>query len=63
MYGALPGGGRNVILNGCDTMETAVKFNPTGAAGTMLDHRSILQVRIRVVVCACVCVCVCVCAA
>ena len=59
MFSALPGGGRNVILNGCDTTKTAVKFNPTGAAGTMLDHWSILQVRIRVVVCVCVCVCVC----
>ena len=40
---ALPGGGRNVILNGCDNPATAALFSSTGAAGTMFDHWSILQ--------------------
>jgi hypothetical protein len=32
---ALPGGGRSLILNGVDTLETARLFNPTGASGVM----------------------------
>jgi hypothetical protein len=41
-FDALPGG-RNIILNGVDTVETAALFNPTGASGVMIDHWSILQ--------------------
>ena len=42
-FDALPGGGRNIILNGVDTVGTAALFNPTGASGVMIDHWSILQ--------------------
>jgi hypothetical protein len=42
-FDAIPGGGRNIILNAVDTSETAQRFNPTGAAGCMLDHWTILQ--------------------
>ena len=41
-FDALPGG-RNIILNGVDTVETAQLFNPTGAGGVMVDHWTILQ--------------------
>jgi hypothetical protein len=37
-FDLLPGGGRNIFLNGVDAADTAAKFNPTGAAGVMLDH-------------------------
>jgi len=37
------GDGQNLILNGMDTVETAELFVPTGAAGAMFDHWSILQ--------------------
>jgi hypothetical protein len=40
-------GGRNIILNGVDVPDTAAQFNPTGAAGVMLDHWSILQYLFR----------------
>jgi hypothetical protein len=42
-FDALPGGQRNIILNGVDTVETAQLFNPTGASGVMVDHWTILQ--------------------
>ena len=45
-FDAVPGG-RNVILNGVDTTDTANLFNPTGVAGVMLDHWSILQFLLR----------------
>ena len=34
---------KNIVLNGCDDMETAREFAATGVAGTMFDHFSILQ--------------------
>ena len=40
---ALPGGQRNIILNGVDNTDTAALFNPTGVSGVMIDHWSILQ--------------------
>ena len=43
-FDALPGGQRNILLNGVDTVETAKAFNPTGASGVMIDHWTILQV-------------------
>ena len=42
-FDALPGGGRNIILNGVDTVRTAELFNPTGVSGVMVDHWTILQ--------------------
>jgi hypothetical protein len=42
-FDALPGGQRNIFLNGVDTLDTAQLFNPTGAAGVMIDHWTILQ--------------------
>jgi len=42
-FDALPGGPRGAILNGVDDLETAHKFNPTGASGVMVDHWTILQ--------------------
>jgi hypothetical protein len=42
-FDALPGGKRGIILNGVDTIDTAKKFNPTGASGVMVDHWTILQ--------------------
>eukprot|EP00937_MAST-01D_sp_MAST-1D-sp2_P001452 g1452.t1 len=39
----LPGGERNIILNGVDDVETAELFHPTGVSGVMIDHWSILQ--------------------
>jgi len=42
-FADLPGGGRNVILNGVDDPGTAAAFSATGAAGVMFDHWSILQ--------------------
>lgn len=42
-FDALPGGQRSIILNGVDTVETAQRFNPTGASGVMIDHWTILQ--------------------
>ena len=42
-FDALPGGQRNTILNGVDTVDTAQRFNPTGASGVMIDHWTILQ--------------------
>lgn len=35
--------GQSLILNGMDETETALQFVPTGAAGAMFDHWSILQ--------------------
>jgi len=40
-------GGRNVILNGVDVVSTARQFNPTGVAGVMIDHWSILEFLLR----------------
>ena len=37
------GMGQNLILNGMDTPTTAEQFVPTGAAGAMFDHWTILQ--------------------
>jgi hypothetical protein len=37
------GTGQNLILNGMDTPATAAMFVPTGAAGAMFDHWTILQ--------------------
>lgn len=37
------GDGQNLILNGMDKVDTANRFVPTGAAGAMFDHWSILQ--------------------
>jgi hypothetical protein len=37
------GEGQNLVLNGMDTPETAALFVPTGAAGAMFDHWTILQ--------------------
>jgi hypothetical protein len=37
------GAGQSLILNGMDEMETAEQFVPTGAAGAMFDHWTILQ--------------------
>jgi hypothetical protein len=37
------GEGQNLILNGMDTPTTAELFVPTGAAGAMFDHWTILQ--------------------
>jgi hypothetical protein len=37
------GAGQNLILNGMDTPTTADLFVPTGAAGAMFDHWTILQ--------------------
>ena len=40
---ALPGGPRNILLNGVDDSDTARLFNPTGVSGVMIDHWTILQ--------------------
>ena len=42
-FDGLPGGGRNIILNGMDGADVAAGFSSTGAAGAMYDHWSILQ--------------------
>jgi hypothetical protein len=42
-FDAVPGGQRNIILNGVDNVDTAERFNPTGVSGVMVDHWTILQ--------------------
>ena len=45
-FDTLPGQ-HSVILNSVDSVDTAKLYNPTGAAGTMIDHWSILQFLLR----------------
>jgi len=37
------GNGQNIIINGVDNLDSAEMFQPTGCAGVMIDHWSILQ--------------------
>jgi hypothetical protein len=45
-FNAIPGG-RNAIMNSLDDVPTAKLYHPTGAAGAMVDHWSILQFLLR----------------
>ena len=45
-FNAVPGG-RNAIMNSVDDVPTAKLYQPTGAAGAMVDHWSILQFLLR----------------